>query len=155
MLMWRRHNCSSKFAHRLRWAPQPRTDWHKQHWVQKEIQDTITGELINGCQWLWCRCCICFKWSCRRSWSLFKKVLNLCKHWQHRTEMFKTNLAHSFAKHDDVNSTDLSSSRLNSTRFHPCAWKGTPSLCCCWMVFMLLFWIHCSLSYPWHVRGLR
>ena len=44
-----------------------------------------------------------------------------------RLEMFDVNLAHSFAKHHDVNSTDLGSSLLYLSRFHPYVQYMMPS----------------------------
>ena len=41
------------------------------------------------------------------------------KHWEHRLETFDVNLAHSFTKHHDVNSTDLNSSRSTHHEFCP------------------------------------
>ena len=62
--------------------------------------------------------------------------MNLWEHWEHRLEIFNVNLAHSFTKHHDVNSTDLNSSR--SSRHAPGSCSILPNSASRWKTFWWL-----------------
>ena len=68
--------------------------------------------------------CAAFWWTTLR----VSTQMNLCLLSGHRLEMFDVNLAHSFAKHHDVNSTDFISRRSIRHEPNPCAQLWTPSV---------------------------